>query len=45
MKPRIRLVRGIWVCRSSFLSVRVVGDGYTPKEAYAEWLRELKRSV
>lgn len=41
MKPRIRMVFGVWECRMAYLTfagrVRVIGHGYTPKEAYDDW--------
>jgi hypothetical protein len=36
MKPRIRLRYGIWTCVT--YPPFVCGCGYTPSEAYAEWI-------
>lgn len=47
MKPRLRCERGVWVCRSCYLTlsgkVKVEGDGYTPIAAYREWQEQLRR--
>jgi hypothetical protein len=49
MKPRIRKDRGTWICFASYLTlsgcVRVRGDGYTPAEAYADWLEQWKENM
>lgn len=41
MKPRLRIRFGIWTCRASYIGfggrVPVIGNGYTPKEAYDDW--------
>ncbi len=48
-KPRLRLVRGIWTCRSVMRwpghECQYVGDGYSPKEAYDEWVRDVNMSM
>lgn len=37
MKPRIRLLHGIWSCVTSWPFV--CGCGYSPREAFEEWRR------
>jgi hypothetical protein len=43
-KPRILMRHGVWVCvgRTWTLAgrVRVMGHGYTPQAAYADWLEQ-----
>jgi hypothetical protein len=48
MKPRIRLIRKVWVCSNwlrlgffGYFSAHPVGHGYTPKEAYDDWQAQL----
>lgn len=42
MKPRLRKRYGIWGCVSGLSWFEfVMGFGYTPEEAYAEWKREV----
>lgn len=36
MKPRIYLRHGIWCCRLQL--DWAIGHGYTPREAYLDWL-------
>lgn len=38
MKPRLTKRYGVWRCLGGLLDY-VVGYGYTPDEAYREWLR------
>ncbi|WP_275425870.1 hypothetical protein [Rhodoferax koreensis] len=39
MKPRIRLIDRMWACRRPSMDIREwIGFGYTPKEAYEDWL-------
>lgn len=42
MKPRLRLRRGIWTCTDVVIrfaaDMRRVGHGYTPLEAYVDWM-------
>lgn len=40
-RPRLRLRHGIWVC--SIPGTLVLGHGYTPREAYANWKRTIVR--
>lgn len=37
MKPRLDLRFGVWCCRVK--GERIAGFGYTPLEAYDEWLQ------
>jgi hypothetical protein len=44
LKPRILRDHGVWVCRlRDYRQTRVCGDGYTPKEAYDDWLSQFNR--
>lgn len=49
MKPHLRMDRGVWVCRATYLTfagrVKVFGHGYTPAEAYADWLAQWKGNM
>lgn len=39
MKPRITLRRTVWsCCLPDWARTRIVGMGYTPKEAYDDWV-------
>jgi hypothetical protein len=40
MKPHIRLRYGIWGCVT--LVPRVIGCGFSPREAYAEWRSQVR---
>ena len=37
-KPRLIRMRGIWHCGSAIGGVCRMGMGYTPAQAYADWL-------
>lgn len=39
MKPHLLKNRGVWYCAlpGPFVSARVIGDGYTPLEAFKDW--------
>lgn len=40
MKPRIALVQKVWECRlPDWKKTRVIGFGFNPRQAYAEWVR------
>lgn len=41
MKPRLRMRFGIWQCTSAML----VGYGYTPKQAFDDWVAVGGRSM
>jgi ribosomal protein L37AE/L43A len=36
MKPKLIKINGIWHCRSD--GITGIGLGYTPAQAYAEWM-------
>jgi hypothetical protein len=39
MKPRIKYQHKVWCCKAADWRVtRIVGYGYTPGEAYREWV-------
>lgn len=37
MKPRLRLICGIWFCESQFRNVHHMGTGTTPAKAFEAW--------
>lgn len=39
-KPRFRMRRGVWVC-SIPGDIRPLGHGYTPREAYRDWCKQI----
>lgn len=40
LKPRLALYLHIWECRlPDWRYTKIIGYGYTPKEAYTEWIR------
>ena len=44
MKPRLRYSRNVWSCRmDNFLLTGVIGYGYSPSDAYSNWLSERRR--
>lgn len=49
MKPRLRLKGGVWSCSSwnpwPFGKVCSMGYGYTPREAYGDWILERLRDA
>ena len=36
LKPRLFMWLGLWICKSK--STRLTGVGYTPLQAYDDWL-------
>ena len=50
MKPRLRKMHGVWSCcgpvrievGSSFTFDWVMGHGYTPAQAYADWKEQTR---
>ena len=38
MKPRIIKLRGIWHCGVRGIPNKRIGLGYTPRQAYQDWL-------
>lgn len=38
MKPRIIKLRGIWHCGIRGIPNKRIGVGYTPRQAYQDWL-------
>lgn len=45
MKPHIYYLWGVWNCRT-FIGERFqLGCGYTPAEAYAEWLTDFTNAT
>lgn len=46
MKPRLRYSGNVWDCRlPDYKETRVIGFGYTPREAFENWKQEKRRSV
>jgi hypothetical protein len=43
MKPRICMRHGVWVCGlfRAWVFVPPLGHGYTPSQAYADWVEQL----
>lgn len=44
MKPRIKLMQGIWQCGLPNLWGKYMGHGSTPLEAFRDWLRGGRRN-
>lgn len=38
MKPHFRKLRGIWHCGVRGIPNKRIGVGYTPRQAYLDWL-------
>jgi hypothetical protein len=44
LKPRLRLKHRVWGCGlPNYLQTAIYGLGYTPKEAYDDWLSQFNR--
>jgi hypothetical protein len=50
MKPRLRFRDHVWSCVSYVYDcgwpyVEAMGYGYTPREAYAEWINQRRKAL